>query len=102
MIHRLGLSHALGSEKRFVVRADRQEYRPEEKVVLTVEAYDENFEPLSPEKLPEGKLTGEMTVPGRNPGFAGESEPLAIPQLREGVFEARIPVYAGGEHRVSV
>jgi hypothetical protein len=102
MIHRLGLSHALGSEKRFVVRADRQEYRPEERVVLTVEAYDENFEPLSPEKLPEGKLTAEITSPGRAPGSAGKTESVSIAQLREGVFEARIPVYEAGEHRVSV
>src|SRR5690606_9976155 len=49
MIHRLGLSHALGSQKRFIVRTDRQQYQADDKVVLTVEAYDANFEPLNEE-----------------------------------------------------
>ena len=42
MIHRLGLSHALGSQKRFVVRADRQQYQPDQKALITVEAFDGN------------------------------------------------------------
>jgi len=102
MIHRLGLSHALGSEKRFVVRTDRKEYQVDDTVLLTVEAYDENFEPLSEEKLPERKLTGELASPARPGATRGLSRTLSIPQLRRGVFETRFQVFTGGEHVVSV
>ena len=51
MIHRLGLSHALGSQKRFVVRTDRRHYQADDQVLLTVEAYDADFQPLSEEAL---------------------------------------------------
>ncbi len=103
LIHRLGLSHAIGTQKRFVVRTDRQEYQADEKVTLTVEAYDANFEPLSADKIPNGekRLTAELIVPGRTEGTS-ETQPLSIAQLREGVFETRFPVAVGGEHRLRV
>jgi hypothetical protein len=114
MIHRLGLSHALGSQKRFVVRTDRQQYQSDDKVVLTVEAYDENFEPLVADKLPDHKIWGELQLPSRATAAAApptlnsvkldadNRQPLPIPQLRPGVFEAQIPVFVAGEHRVKV
>ncbi len=102
MIHRLGLSHALGSQKRFVVRTDRQQYQPDDKVVLTVEACDANFEPLSEEELPHHQLSGEITLPGAAADGGKTVVSLGIPQFREGVFEARIPVVQAGDHRVTV
>ncbi len=99
MIHRLGLSHALGSQKRFVVRTDRQQYQSDDKVTLTAEAYDANFEPLSDEKLADRKLVGELLLPERA-GEGAEPVPIAVPQLREGVFETRIPVALGGDYRI--
>ena len=101
MIHRLGLSHALGSQKRFVVRTDRQQYQADDTVVVTAEAYDANFEPLSEEKLAERKLTAQLYRPDRN-GESAESQPISLAQLREGVFEARLPVADGGEYRLRV
>jgi hypothetical protein len=62
LIYRLGMSHALGAEKRFVARTDRQEYRVEDRVTVTVEAYNENFDPLVQQDLPDGTLSGELTV----------------------------------------
>ena len=97
LIYRLGMSHALGSEKRFVVRTDRRQYRAEDKVTLTVEAYDENFEPLKDDVLPDRALHAELRLPGKD----GERT-LAVPLLRQGVFEARIPVFAPGEYSVRV
>jgi hypothetical protein len=88
LIYRLGMSHALGAEKRFVARIDRQQYRAEDKVTLTVEAYDENYEPLGEESLSERGLTAELVVPGA----AGQQAlALGVPMLRRGVFEARKP-----------
>jgi len=102
MIHRLGLSHALGSQKRFVVRTDRQQYQADDKVVLTVEAYDANFEPLTEDRFPQKALTGEVVRPVRAADGSETVQPLSIAQLREGIFETRIPVFDGGEYRVRV
>ena len=99
MIHRLGLSHALGTQKRFVVRTDRQEYQADDTVVVSVEAYDGNFEPLNEAKLPGKKLAAELVAPARG---AAVAQPVAIPQLREGAFEARVPVFSAGDHRLRV
>ncbi|MFN0052045.1 MAG: hypothetical protein ACKV0T_07635 [Planctomycetales bacterium] len=101
MIHRLGLSHALGSQKRFVVRTDRQHYQPDDKVLLTVEAFDANFEPLTEEDLPERALAAEWSLPTTGGGPA-DPQPLRLPQLREGVFEVSFPATLAGEHKVTV
>lgn len=101
MIHRLGLSHALGSQKRFVVRTDRRQYQADDKVIVTAEAYDANFEPLVADKLSDRKLTGELLLPDQT-GAGAESRKIALGQLREGVFEARIPVFQAGPHRLRV
>jgi hypothetical protein len=101
LIYRLGMSHALGADKRFVARLDQQQYRAEDKVTLTVEAYDENYEPLADESLPERGLVAELVIPGK--GSAGQtSTSLTVPMLRKGVFEARIPVFAVGEYSLRV
>jgi hypothetical protein len=101
LIYRLGMSHALGSDKRFVARLDQQQYRAEDKVTLTVEAYDENYEPLADDDLPERGLIAEMTIPGKA-GSAGATTNVTVPMLRRGVFEARIPVLAVGEYSLRV
>ena len=101
MIHRLGLSHALGSQKRFVVRTDRPQYQADDKVTLTVEAYDANFEPLNESTFPEKQLKAELFRPGRSE-TSEPAQPITISQLREGVFETRLPVFDSGEYRVSV
>src|SRR5690606_23082136 len=75
LIKRLGLSHALGQQKRFVVRTDRKEYQADDKVLLTVEAYDEDFNPLSEEEVEkrtqQKSLEYELRLPG--PGGATSS-----------------------------
>lgn len=102
MIHRLGLSHALGSQKRFVVRTDRQQYQPDDQVHVTVEAYNANFEPLSPDDLPQKHLAAELHLPGQSGDDNERVQTLSIPQIRDGVFEAKFPALRSGEHRLSV
>jgi hypothetical protein len=99
LIYRLGMSHALGADKRFVARLDQQQYRAEDKVTLTVEAYDENYEPLADETLPERGLVAELVIPGKT---STQSSTITVPMLRRGVFEARIPVFAVGEYSLRV
>ena len=101
MIHRLGLSHALGNQKRFVVRTDAPSYQSDDTAVVTVEAYDANFQPLSEQALPGRALTARLIRPDRASGSA-ESETISLSQLRKGVFEARVPVNEGGEYRIRV
>jgi hypothetical protein len=106
MIYRLGLSHALGDQKRFVVRTDRQQYQVDDRVLLTVDAYDQNFEPLVESKLPQRKLTGRLLPPaGTSTAIDADSDsaqPISIAQVRPGVFEASLPVLSAGEHRIEV
>jgi hypothetical protein len=101
LIYRLGMSHALGADKRFVARVDRPEYRVEDRVTFTVEAYDENYEPLLDDNLPDRALSAELTLPARG-SSPGETRVLAVPMLRRGVFESQIPVYAAGTYRIRV
>jgi hypothetical protein len=99
LIHRLGLSHALGDQKRFVVRTDKQQYRRGETALVTVEAYDEDFEPLKEDDVPDRRLQGELTRP--EPDDAGRREtPVQAALLRPGVFETRVPLTAQGEYRL--
>ena len=112
MIHRLGLSHALGSRKRFVVRTDRRSYQVLDRVRITVEAYDEQFHPLTESSLRdvlgtagsdlELKLDGELVLPSRDANAGDGGEPLNIALVRDGVFAAEFPVFTDGEHFVRV
>ncbi|MBS0263390.1 MAG: hypothetical protein JSS02_15720 [Planctomycetes bacterium] len=101
MIHRLGLSHALGSQKRFVVRTDRQLYQPDDKVLISVEAYNANYEPLAADDLPNHALAAEVTTPG-TAGDEQRTQVVSIPQFREGVFETRLNAVVPGEHKIVV
>ncbi len=101
LIHRLGLSHAIGTQKRFVVRTDRMEYRAGEQVLLTVEAYDKDFQPLDEAALPDHRLDAELIRP--EPDETGRrNQLLAVRQLKPGVFETRLAVTAGGEYEIRV
>jgi hypothetical protein len=102
LIHRLGLSHALGNQKRFVVDTDRQRYRANDEVVLTVEAYDADYEPLAEEALPGQRLVAELILPAASADQPGGVQSVSAPMVRPGVYEARFPVFAHGEHRVRV
>jgi hypothetical protein len=101
MIHRLGLSHALGSQKRFVVRTDRQKYQPDDKVLVSVEAYNANYEPLTAEDIPAHALSAELTAPGGSSG-GKRTQSFIVPQFRDGIFETRLSVAMPGEHRLAV
>ena len=102
MIHRLGMSHTLGAQKRFVARTDRQQYQADDRVVFTVEAYDANFEPLKASDLPDQQLAAEFFKPRGGASEEETTQQLLIPQLREGVFEAHLPVFESGEYRLRV
>jgi hypothetical protein len=102
LIHRLASRHALGAGKRFVVRTDRPQYQANDQVLLTVEAYDENYKPLAESRLPGRKLAAELIVPPSGASDQPGRRALTVTQLREGVFEARFPVVMGGEYRVRV
>ncbi|QDU98180.1 hypothetical protein [Lignipirellula cremea] len=101
LINRLAISHALGTDKRFELVADRTNYRVDDKAVVLIRAYDENYEPLSEEKLAAGFLTGTLTMAGPA-GSAGVSRDVEIPLLRSGEFEIRLPLDLPGEYVLRV
>jgi hypothetical protein len=101
LIHRLGLSHALGSHKRFVVRTDKPQYRSGDQALITVEAYDKEFHPLDEKAIPDRKLAAEIIRPDRDLD-GNRSHSFQIPQLKPSVYETRVPVYGGGEYRLRV
>ena len=101
LIHRLGLSHALGSHKRFVVRTDKSRYRSNDQVLVTVEAYDKEFHPLDEKEIPDRRLTAEIIRPDRD-AEGNRSQVFGIPQLKPGVFETRVNVFSGGEYRLRI
>ena len=96
MIHRLGLSHALGSQKRFVVNTDRQSYQEEDRVLLTVEAYNKDFEAIDEKALPPGGLLAQHISPG------GDTDEVWVSNLRDGVFETEVQVFEEGDHILKV
>ncbi|MGD0898973.1 MAG: hypothetical protein ABR915_14130 [Thermoguttaceae bacterium] len=102
MIQRLALNHALGSQKRFVVRTDRRHYQVDEPVIVNVEAYNANFEPLADSDVPNHKLQGELWVPAEADSRRQGVQPLSLPQTKKGVFETRLTVFTPGEHRIRV
>ncbi len=101
LIHRLGLSHALGSHKRFVVRTDKSQYRSDDQVLVTVEAFDKEFHPLDEKEIPDRRLTAEIIRPDRD-ADGNRAQVFSIPQLKAGLFETRVPVFEGGEYRLRV
>ncbi|MFT5127486.1 MAG: hypothetical protein ACI8W8_001089 [Rhodothermales bacterium] len=96
MIYRLGLGRALGSQKRFQPATDQPSYQAGDRVRISVEAYDKEFEALGAESL-EGRLVSTdengQTV----------TTPISLPMSRDGVvFETTVPVFETGQHRVMV
>ena len=102
MIQHIGLSNHIGLEKRFVVKTDKLQYKPDDRVRLTVQAYNAEFEPLTADKLPEKSLSAEVLIPGRSEGAPIESQNLNVSQLSKGVFEIEFPVLTSGGYRVKV
>jgi hypothetical protein len=102
MIHRLGLSHAVGAQKRFVVRTERSRYQAGEQVLLEIEAYDENYEPLDTTQDEFRVVDAEWVVPGGTAGLQERVQPLAIAATRPGAYQARLDVEVAGGHRINV
>ncbi|MCE5328378.1 MAG: hypothetical protein LLG01_18410 [Planctomycetaceae bacterium] len=103
LIYRLGLGHATGSQKRFIARSDRTRYQVDDELRLTVDAYDEDFQPLTRAKLPSGKLDGELIITDEA-GKARQPRPISIPLARQeqGQYELVIPLLESGDYRVRV
>ena len=94
----LALSNALGDAKRFSIRADREKYSVDDRVTITVEAYDENFEHLRADRLIDGSLEAEVYAPGSD--AVAQTVPLTM--VTEGRYEAQIRAEFAGEYRVRV
>ena len=99
MIHRLALSHALGSQKRFVVRTDRRHYQADDQVLAHRRGLRRRLRAAGREG-PAGPASSRASWscrPTRRPRTAAQHPAAgASPQFRKGVFETRFTVFAGG------
>ena len=102
LIDRLGISHALGSRKRFVARLDAPQHRYEtgDMVTVSIQAYDQNYEPLSDGPLSDSVLRAELLLPTATGPPAGRQ--LAVPLLRPGIFETQFQVYLPGKYQLRI
>jgi hypothetical protein len=96
LIYRLGMGHALGPEKRFVARLDRSQVAAEQQVTLSVDAYDEEYLPLAPERLPPEGLTARWLPP---PTSQMPAQSLVLAPVRPGLWEVRFTIPVEGTHR---
>jgi len=101
LINRLAISHALGDDKRFEVRANQQQYQIDDKAIINIRAYDENYEPLTEEQLGAGVISGELSVTNPKTG-ARRTRTVELPLLRDGEFEARVPLDAAGDYSLKI
>ncbi len=99
LIHRLAIQHALGADKRFVVRSDHKQYRSGDEVRFSVEAYNADYRPLTEDQIPGGKLEAFLHLPA---GAGGQTRKISLTLLRPGQFEGRTTVFAPGEYRLEV
>ncbi|GAA4437083.1 hypothetical protein [Bremerella cremea] len=99
IISRLALSHALGSQKRFVLAMDQPEYQVDDRALLSVEAYDENFDPLTLDDLPADGLQAQVFL-GDTPG--AQPQMVKLSETRPGRFEVRVPVFEAGRYTARV
>ncbi|MGC1276530.1 MAG: hypothetical protein WBC44_22750 [Planctomycetaceae bacterium] len=121
LIYRLGLGHARGADKRFVIDPLPEEpFAPDAEIPFTVHAWDQNFERLTEEDVPNGAIAGELVRRSFDEdGIGGDggttsspppplspspapSIPVTLPMTRPGVFETRMPVYQPGDYRLKV
>lgn len=104
LIYRLGLGHARGADKRFVIDPlPEAPLRPEDEAAFTVRAWDRDFERLTEEDVPGGAIKAEVVRFGSGEGASGgegEATSISLAMSRPGVFEARVPVYEPGEYRL--
>ena len=103
LIKKLALSNsALGAEKRFVPRTDRTVYRLDDRITLTVNAYDEQYKPLTEDGVDGGALTAELEIPG-DEGAPPRTVNVKIPYRELGVFETEnITADVPGTYRLRV
>jgi len=104
LIYRMGLSRALGSQKRFRVETDRPKYQAGEKVQITVEAYDRSYKALAPADLVGKTSLAARLIAQQGPGGSKTLRTdMKIPLSRDRVtFETSVPVFAAGLYRLMV
>ncbi|MBB73020.1 MAG: hypothetical protein CMJ75_00755 [Planctomycetaceae bacterium] len=98
LIDRLGISHALGARKRFVAKLDTPQHRYTmgDSVTLSVQAYDQNYEPLDKDT----SLQAELVLPAASGQPTGRQITLAM--IRPGLFETQFPVFLRGQHQLRI
>ncbi len=100
LIYRLGMSHAIGIEKRFVAKFDREKYSVGDEASFTVDAYDEDFQPIGSDQQMNGALSRKLAT--SNDGTPSDSSEatrnISLPMTRPGHFAATFPLTEPGNY----
>ncbi|MBP90609.1 MAG: hypothetical protein CMJ64_28520 [Planctomycetaceae bacterium] len=93
LIYRLGMSHPVGGRKRFVVRLDDRVFRVGGTATLTVDAFDEDFQPLDRE------LSAKL-FPPESSGLV--SETISLTRNNASRYEVAFDLSTPGEYRLEI
>ena len=97
LIYRLGLGHARGADKRFVVDAlPDAPFSPGVEIPITVRVWDRDFQRLTDQNFPNQTLSGQLISPD------GQIRPVSIPMSRAGVFETQLAEAQSGNYRLKI
>lgn len=96
LMYRLGLSHALGSQKRFKVATDRDQFQVGNQVSIQIEAYDDEFRPLR-----EKSIVGRLIAPNAQ-GDQTETTVTFLPTDVPAEYEATLSLFVEGTNRLVV
>ena len=99
LIYRLGMSHAVGAEKRFVVELDRSLYNVGDEAIVTVDAFDDDYQALGMSQLNDGRFVAQVHA---HIDGATTTQEVTLPMARPGRFEATIPLDRVGSYSVDV
>ncbi|MBC8356942.1 MAG: hypothetical protein H8E66_33640 [Planctomycetes bacterium] len=99
LIYRLGMSHAVGADKRFVAQFDRHVFPVGEDAMFSVDAFDDEYQPLGLSQLTEGALIADLSYPTED-GQA--TRKLSLQSSQPGHFETIIPISSAGRYSVRI
>jgi hypothetical protein len=93
LAYRLGMSHPIGKQKRFVLRVEGSDFRAGDTARISVDAFDEDFQPLD-------RVLSATLLASTGSGSALETLPLI--RKTAGRYEAECELNTAGEYRVEI
>lgn len=98
LIYRLGMSHPVGARKRFVPQLDRDTYRVGDQATLTIDVFDEDFQPLRKDAPNESPFAALLPPSGDD----SDSETLQLARVKDTRYQASFELDTPGEYHLEI